>query len=444
MLSDIARVALAIGQDLFGGAGFLSDLDIASAPPGVVAGNDDPCPRERLAFLQQAWPSLASALARIEAAPAARIIAQTRFVPVERARRVTPQALLAALRASSEQPRHIEETVAAPLADTPHNRAVAACLAVWARDLETIVVLANALDAPNVAREAAHLRARVLRHGRREPWQSLLPASGGATHLSAAAVLQSPTAPALYRFIGDTFLRYRRAFAFCWENPLFTLAARDAWLLYECWTLFQAAAALRTLGLRAIRADGWALNRAGLTFTLAPGTASRIRFAPRPGEGGPTVTMGYNVLFPSGNDAPPRSYYTYYTRSHAMRPDIVLQRGGDGRLLIFDAKFKSYAEPERMRTGEHANLPLVHDINQAHAYRDAIRHGAAAHAVDAAWLLYAGRRNWPNRPVIAYPPTSAASPFGDGEVGALLLRPGCATSRSGLQALIAAFLEPGR
>jgi hypothetical protein len=36
------------------------------------------------------------------------------------------------------------------------------------------------------------------------------------------------------------FRRYRQAFAFCWNNPLFTLPASEAWLIYEYWTVFQS------------------------------------------------------------------------------------------------------------------------------------------------------------------------------------------------------------
>lgn len=443
LLGDIARTALAIGQDLFGEYA-LSDLDLAPPPAADEAGStsDDPCPRERLAFLQQAWPALTGALSRIEAAPLARTTTQLRSVPAARARRVGAPALLAALRrgdwlppgeagqAEQRRPAMVEETVAAPNLDTPPNQAVAACLSVWANDLSAIAALAGALGVPNVAAAARVLAGRVQAHRARAPWSGL--GQKGITETVAQSVLRGQTVPPLYRFVGDTFRRYRYAFAFEWDNPLFTLPARESWLLYEYWTFFQVAVALRALGLRAVRADGWALNRSGLVFTLAKGPASRIRFA---GPGGQRATLGYNILFPAGGT----TGSGYHARSHAMRPDIVLQRGGDGRLLVFDAKFRAYAEAGRSLTDERANLPLVHDINQAHAYRDALRRGAAR-AVDACWLLYAGRHAHPNLPVIAYPPTTPERPYGDGEVGALLLRPS-GIGADHLRSVIAAFLS---
>ena len=92
-----------------------------------------------------------------------------------------------------------------------------------------------------------------------------------------------------------------------------------------------------------------------------------------------------------------------------MRPDILLECGG--RLLVLDAKFKTYAENS---IGEDEdNLPLTADINQCHAYRDGIlRRGIPC--VQAAWLLYPGRVAGGNRATIGY-----AGP----EVGAILLRP---------------------
>jgi hypothetical protein len=123
-----------------------------------------------------------------------------------------------------------------------------------------------------------------------------------------------------------------------------------------------------------------------------------------------------------------------------MRPDIVLQRDRDGQLLLFDAKFKAYAEADRTLGHERANLPLVLDINQAHAYRDALRRGPHR-VVRAAWLLYAGRRDRSNLPVLAYPPATAEQPYGDGEIGALLLRPGGGGEQH-LKNVIADFLGP--
>lgn len=449
LLADIAHVGLVVGQDLFPER-HLSDLDIrpnaATAAPG-----GDACPRERLAFLCAVWPRVSTVLNKIETAPHRQLIAGLGAAAPERATgRVTPAALLAALRTGDfapapppsallsarlggRLPRRIVHTVSVPTFDTPANRALKTVLVAWARDLAVVAALAEGVGVPTVAADAQRLRVRVRQHLRRAPWRTL-PASLSSTApesaLAASTVLRGHP---LYRLVHDTFRRYRQQFGFDWTNPLFTLPAREAWLLYETWTFFQVAAALRALGLRAAFADGFVLGRAGLTFSLAKGSPSRLRFVGGDGSG---VTLGYNLLFA---DDGRRS--GYHARSHAMRPDIVLQRG-DGQLLVFDAKFKTYAEPDRtLVSDQRANLPLVLDINQAHAYRDAI-HNGSRRVVDATWLLYAGRGGgWPNRAVIAYPNPTPERPFGDGNVGALLLRPGGGAGQTTLRALIGAFLN---
>jgi hypothetical protein len=103
MLADIAAVALAVGRDLRSDGG-LSDLDIGD-PEGGGPAPADPCPRERLAFLEALWPRLSGALRRIEAAPPAALAHETAVVPAGRARcPPTPAALMAALRTGDMAP----------------------------------------------------------------------------------------------------------------------------------------------------------------------------------------------------------------------------------------------------------------------------------------------------------------------------------------------------
>nr|CAA9260418.1 hypothetical protein AVDCRST_MAG63-2498 [uncultured Armatimonadetes bacterium] len=425
LLLDIARVALAVGQDLFPERG-VNDLDIGVREDG------DPCPRERLAFLQGVWPRLARALHAIEAAPHAVLAPRMRPVAPERARRITPMAVLAAVRAGDltastsdaalarlldgRLPRRVAETYAAPCTNTPENRAVKAALAHLARDLAALSALALAVQAPDVAREAAHLRARLRGHLRRAPWRDL--------PLPDALPALSPTLRSHphYRLVYDVYRRYRQSFRFDWDNPLFILPARETWLLYEYWGFFQVADALRALGWRAARADGFSLLRSGLTFSLARGQASRIEFS---GPDGQTLSLTYNREFPRGRKAGGGGWHS---RSHAMRPDVTLETSD--RLLVLDPKFKTYARP-----GWEAD-----DIHQMHAYRDAIACGQARNVVPASWLLYAGQAQSGNRAVIAYPASTPTCPRGGGEVGALLLRPGGVGSDQ-LKAVIAEFLS---
>jgi len=419
LLADIARVALAVGQDLYPERG-VNDLDIGTAR------QSDPCPRERLAFLLAAWPRLDAALRALESAPYTALIGRTRLVPSERARRVAPKAVLDALRTGDlvapltrRLPRRVAETIALPSPDTPENRAVKGALAHFARDLSAISALAQAANVPEVAGDAERLRGRLRGHLLRPPWRDLPP--------PARFPILSPTLRAhpQYRLVHDTYRRYRQSFRFDWDNPVLVLPARETWLLYEYWGFFQVADALRALGWRAVGADGFALLRSGLRFSLARGTASRIAFA---GTRGESLTLTYNREFPR---AGARDETGWRSRSHAMRPDITLEIGG--RLVILDPKFKTYAQP-----GWEAD-----DIHQMHAYRDALVRDGERNVVRAAWLLYAGRADGENRRVIAYPASTPAQSFGRGEVGALLLRPGDVGSDH-LQAIIATFLSGDR
>jgi predicted component of viral defense system (DUF524 family) len=440
MLADIAAVALAVGRDLFPNEEF-GDLDIGDASEGCAA---DICPRERLGFLSALWPRLSAALHLLEAAPAAALRPDTRIVPIERAQRVTPKDLLEALRTGShvpasadasllaarlggQVPRRIAERVTVATHDTPASRMVKAIIVRFARDLAAIAALATVTGVPFVAAEAHRLRHRLRGHLRRDPWRNLPLA------LVVPPLPASVRTHGAYRLIHDAYRRYRRGFAFDWSNPLFTLPARETWLLYEYWCLFQVAGALRALGYRTAESDAFTVSRAGLTFTLIKGRASRITF--RDGKGR-VLALTYNRYFP--RSAAPTGWRS---RSHAMRPDIALE--AHGRLFLLDAKFRAYVEVDPRNHddigGPAANLPLVDDINQMHAYRDGIFRGEAR-AVRGAWLLYAGRRGGPNHAVIAYPEATPSQPFGDGEVGALLLRP---DGENRLTGLIGHFLDGG-
>lgn len=442
MLTQIASVALVVGRDLFPEAE-LADVDVRDED-GVA----DVCPRERLAFLQAVWPRVQSALAAIEAAPVGELRPDTRDVPLERARRVAPADLLRAIRTNAARgnlapapptsvlgsrlrgylPRRVREKTVFLTYDTSVNRSIKAILRTFTRDLADIADLATVGNVPEVAREAHRLRVRVRTALCREPWHNLVPAPVvGVLPLS----LRTQGA---YRVLFETWRRYRRGFGMDWSNPLFSLPARETWILYEYWCLFSLVHTLRELGYRAKTESGFgfAINRSGLTFTLVRGRGATLRLS---GPNG-TATVAYNRNFArqkAGKGG-------WYSRSHAMRPDITVEFGN--HMLVFDAKYKPYTQTEvNLAEGsnadeEPANLPFVQDLNQMHAYRDGIR-GEEAHRVQAAWLLYVGQ-NGPNMPVVAYPQASPEMPFGNGEVGAVLLRPG--RSQAVLGALLRSLL----
>ena len=422
MMAEIARVALAIGRDLYPEHN-LSDLDI-----GVASGQSDVCPRERLAFLVGAWPRIANALQVIEASPATALVPGVRNARVEQGslRRVSPASLFAALRSGDylpapasagplarrlrgRLPRRIAETVTTPTDDTPINRAIKGILAQVVRDLSRIATLAQSTDAPDIARQAEDLRESVRRRLRGELWRNLTP--------SPVRNAYPPAAHPAYRFVFDQWRRYRRSFAFDWTNPVFTLPARETWILYEYRCLFAVADALRHLGFQAISAEGFAVSRSGLTFDIEKGRTSRLTFQK---TGMPRVTLSYNPNFPRQDT---KSAGGWRSRSHTLRPDMTLEV--NGRLLIFDAKFKTYAEPDaNQSTWRFRDGALLPDLQQMHTYRDAIIHGGETNVVSEAWLLYAGRRDTANPNIVAYPHSIPLQPFGTGRVGALLLRPG--------------------
>jgi hypothetical protein len=423
ILAEIAQVALAIGRDLYP-AQDLNDLDI-----GTASGRGDVCPRERLAFLVSAWPRLSHALRIIETAPASVLKPGIREARIEQGslRRVSQAAIFAAIRSGDfifvptdssplarrlrgRLPRHIAETVAVPSSDTPINRAVKSILAQLVRDLGRITLLAQTIEDFAVARQAEELRDSVRQSLRREPWQTLT--------LVPVQNSYPPASGPAYRYLFHQWRRYRNAFVFDWTNPIFTLPARETWLLYEYSCLFAVARALRDLGFRAVSGEDFALSRSGLTFSLEKGRASRLVFHR---EGSPRITLRYNPNFPRQERKGTKGWHS---RTHSLRPDITLE--SEGRLLIFDAKFKTYAETSAAEENvwNFRDGALFPDIQQMHTYRDAIVHGEKSNVVAEAWLLYTGRIGVDNPEIVAYPRSQPELPFGTGGVGAFLLRPG--------------------
>jgi hypothetical protein len=194
------------------------------------------------------------------------------------------------------------------------------------------------------------------------------------------------------------------------------------------------AAALRESGWRCADADQFALLRGGLSFSLAPGSASRMVFA----RGAERVTLTYARRIPRAGQGTPRRAADgdLWSRSHALTPDIML--GCKGRLLLLDAKFKAYADV----AGAFSDAALFPDLQQMHTYRDAVvGPGRQGGAVSGAWLLFCGGGTGRGPDVVAYPESSAAAPFGDGLIGALRLRPGHAAGTARLCALLGGFLS---
>ena len=206
---------------------------------------------------------------------------------------------------------------------------------------------------------------------------------------------------------------YRKGFDFDWDQPILTLPPRETWRSYEVWCLLTVLQTLRALGWEVVPPSHAFAVRAGrLALTLAAGEKSRVELC---SESGRALSLTYNRTFAEG----------YESLTHSMQPDITLSDGE--RVWILDAKFKPYCEP-----GEEGG-----DINQMHAYRDAIVGTGETRRVAAAWCLYAGLTHAPNRAFITYGRGS------DTPVGALCLRPGDAGTHANLRRLLSQWLSPG-
>jgi len=149
-----------------------------------------------------------------------------------------------------------------------------------------------------------------------------------------------------------------------------------------------------------------------LTLTLAVGQKSALALRSASGQ---TLALTYNQTFAEGQES----------LTHAMQLDISLSDGA--RVWVLDAKFKPYVEP-----GEESD-----DVNQMHAYHDAIIGVLKTRTVAAAWCLYAGLTDYPNRDQITYGHGM------DAPIGSLCLRPGDTQTVANLRRLLSLWLAGG-
>ncbi len=406
MLGDIDRVCLAVGARLFPDQPW-QDLD---ASVGSLAAHKSPI--ECLAFIERLLPLLTQAVFQIGRNPITDPLSHSRPVtPPIRARRVTTAALLDAARRGPAA-RSLEEIVTTASVDTPENHAVKSFLLMLMRDSAAITQIAAAEGEIETAGRAEQCR-RSLRGLLTSPWWEEVTTDGTAwTKPPSSRATRRPE----YASVCRERARYRASFAFDWCHPLLTLPQRETWRLYETWGLFVTLDALIALGYRPILGteaetpDLFTVREGRLTFTLATGIPSHITLRSLDGQ---RLSLIYNQTFAEGR----------HSLSHTMQPDITL--ASDTNLWILDAKFKPYALP-----GEEGD-----DINQMHAYRDAIIDTSGQRNVARAWCLYAGQTDAPNRARITYGRSEEAA------VGALCLRPGDEITLTNLRALLSDWLR---
>lgn len=405
MLQDIAQVSLAVGRRLFPERSW-DDLDVAA---GSLLSRKSPV--ERLGFIARLLPDLARAVEQIAQAPFVTPTARTRIAtPPDRARHVETAALLRAVR-GGHAGRWVEETTTDLSPDTPENRAVRAFLQLLRRDARAIQDIAEAAGEAKIAQTARECAGRSGSLRARFCGEEI----GDETAAWGAPPTHRMLAHPIYARVAEWMRLYRRSFQFDWGHPLFHLPSRETWRLYEAWGLFQTLQALLALGYaptanaEAASASLFAVRRGRLLFQLVKGQESRVTL--RSPQGRP-VALFYNRAYPARQ----RSL------SRTMLPDIALE-DGQGRTWVLDPKFKTYAT-----AGDEGD-----DVDQMHAYRDAIVDAQGRKPVGRAWCLYAGAVGGGPRPVIAY------GPPGHSIVGALCLRPDDADGFSRLCQLLAAW-----
>lgn len=402
MLNDIACVSLATGARLFPEQPW---ANFGVAPDGA-AGLKSPV--EHLYFIEHLLPILAQSAAQIESSPLSAAVVVSRAVLPIRARHVTASAWMAHARGGPSQ-RTVNETLTMLSHDTPENRAVKSFRDVLARDCRAISLLAEAGEEAEASARAVscawHLRGLL-----RAAWWEDIKAQRDDW-------IKSPTFREIarpdYARIARARADYRTGFGFDWDQPLLTLPPRDTWRLYEVWCLLTVLRSLQDLGWEVVPPSHAFAVRAGrLTLALAVGEKSRIDLRSAAGQ---SLSLTYNRTFAEGRGS----------LTHSMQPDITLSDGE--RIWILDAKFKPYCEP-----GEEGE-----DINQMHAYRDAIVGSEGTRSVAAAWCLYAGLTATHNCSHITYGRSSTTP------VGALCLRPGDATTQANLRRLLSQWLSAG-
>ena len=398
MLGEIANVSLAVGSTLFPNQPW-SDFGVS------VQENGPKSPIEQLYFTECLLPTLTRTLAQIERSPLTAAAAEAQPVLPARARQVTAAAWMAHARLSQIK-RTVNETVTILSHDTSENRAVKSFLESLERDCRTITTLAEAEDEQDAAARAGQCIRRLRGLPGASWWADVKAKRGDWTKPATGREIARPD----YAWVARERSRYRKSFGFEWDQPLLVLPPRETWRLYELWCLLTVLGALQNLGWRVTTSpEIFSVNSGRLTLTLGTGQKAAVELRSASGQ---TLSLTYNRTFAEGQES----------LTHAMQPDITLSDGA--RVWILDAKFKPYAE-----TGEETD-----DINQMHAYHDAIVGDSKTRTVAAAWCLYAGLSGAHNRERITYGRGIEAP------IGALCLRPGDAKTLTHLRCLLSLWL----
>ncbi|MFN3354310.1 MAG: DUF2357 domain-containing protein, partial [Brevundimonas sp.] len=349
---------------------------------GVARGaGSRPPPIARLEFLRSRLPELKAAVQAIDGRPRRLLRAEVEIVPVHRAARATAPEVLRSFRSGrlleagrperlperlqGRMPAAIRRSVRRVSQDLPAHRQMKASLETWARWLEAAARLLNRQDADPSAAIWARRTRRMAREVRGLLGLEVFQGVGeGAPRPDGAPIWRSdPRYRRFARLHRDMTLGIAAVFGDFLQMPL----ART-FDLYELWAYLRLArAAVERWGASA--EDVAALFEPGSGITLSAGGA-RLEL---PGAG---LSLSFQRRF--------REYWLEKdgrgSFSREMRPDIVVERLGEGKrdLIVLDAKYRIGAD-------------LNDALSSTHMYRDALvsdgGRGEPRRLVRAAYLV---------------------------------------------------------
>ncbi|MCY0989458.1 DUF2357 domain-containing protein [Nannocystis sp. ILAH1] len=367
-------------------------LEAGTAAHGMFERDEDPARLRYLAFLYLRLITSDQAPARLQLVPALQVILhhphrrlmrEPLWVPLERTRHIDPGRLhqLVAARAGLARspsnlalattlrghlPNYVEEAVPRTDLDVPENRFVRHVLDLAQDLVRTFRALAR--DRPSHFRRRLEADcdqiARALAPIDRHPlWSELSPM---ARLPLDSTVLQRARG---YKDIFRHYLRLRQSTRLPLEpaRAAELLELKDIATLYELWTYFTVARALRDI--------------------LGPPSSSR-EFTRT--EFSANAKWGFHLTWPHGHVL----YYNVtfsrrskrYSYSVQLRPDITLElaSGPNAGLHLFDAKFRLYRVDDPLADDDPDQATFRRDdIHKMHTYRDAL--GART-----VWILYPG------------------------------------------------------
>ena len=434
LLEEIAQIGLVLGRDLL-----LDQAPVALSPQSVLSGTTDSnvTPLERIHVLEAIWPALQKALAAIVSHPDTALIRVSLPIPLEQLRgepsaartiASTPKGQLAwrvLQHQSSPSPHPLPEIRSQVSLVTEANRFVVTLLRQLEAEAEALTRLARFCEEEREAQRAEAVMVAAKRWRNTTFLRNLAPLLPAEYHRVCRAENLVRCRPP-YRTLFGLWRTLQQPLGFDWtHSPLLQLPALELWHLYEIWCFFKTAETLQALGYRLVTGDAIRWEANGLRLMLVRGRRSCLRFLPpaqhskpKPKNSPPqamsdSLELCYQPYFPSANQTPQA---TFFSRTHAMQPDIALQQRES--FLLLDPKFRTYTTPGTEQD----------DINKMHAYRDAIRQRATdtlpeKMVVEVAWCLFPGEEEADHR-CIAYPMPTPNTPFGTAGIGAICLRPG--------------------